>query len=70
MPSPLYTCNNAKKDIDFFFEGTVLTPEKDEALNRALYGHMTCGSVVGNHNIACKPCWDYYMEQKRMFCGG
>ena len=67
-----YTCEDAKKDIDFFFSGerTPEKPEQEEALKRALYEHMTKGSKIGKHNIACQKCWDYYQEMKRTYCGG
>jgi len=66
-----YPCENAKKDIDFFFSGEGNTTQKqEEALNRALYGHMTLGSIIGEHNISCQACWRYYQEMKRTHCGG
>ena len=64
-----YSCEDAKKDIDFFFSGE-RSLEKEEALNRALYRHMTVGSALKKHNILCQKCWDYYQEMKREHCGG
>lgn len=67
-----YTCFNAEQGMDFFFQN-FQQPAGDrkghEALWRAL-DHMTAGSTIGHHNIACQKCWDRYMELKRAFEGG
>lgn len=66
-----YTCEDAKKDIDFYFSGGgKTTPEQVEALNRVLYKHMTAGSMPRKHIIACQECWNYYQKMKREHCGG
>jgi len=67
-----YVCKDAIRDIDFYFSGDEgkTTQEQDKALNRALYEHMTLGTVLKKHNIACQKCWDYYQEMKRRYCGG
>lgn len=69
-----YSCEDCRKDIDFFFEGPAWVDyqpsrEQEEAQNRAL-GHMTAGSTHGKHNIDCQKCWDYYEGMKRKHCGG
>ncbi|MBU3923208.1 hypothetical protein KJ684_03195 [Patescibacteria group bacterium] len=67
-----YTCSDTKKDIDFYFfeQEKANTKGKTEALNRAIYRHMTLGSVVGKHNISCQSCWRYYERMKKEHCGG
>ncbi|OGZ31959.1 MAG: hypothetical protein A2V69_03565 [Candidatus Portnoybacteria bacterium RBG_13_40_8] len=60
-----YGCEDAKKDIDFFYSGTEgLTPDRVEALNRALYKHMTIRKTP-ERNISCQKCWDYYQQMIR-----
>jgi hypothetical protein len=72
MNEPPYTCLNAEKDMDFFFQNfqqPVGGTEQNAALFRAL-NHMTAGSTLEHHNIACQQCWDRYMELKRTHEGG
>ena len=67
-----YTCLNAEQDMEFFFQNfqqPASNPENNAILWRAL-SHMTAGSTVGHHNIACQKCWDRYMELRRDFEGG
>lgn len=66
----LYTCKDAKEDTDLFFSKGERSLEKEEALNRALYGHMTVGSTLKKHNVACWECWEYYQKMKKEHCGG
>jgi len=62
---------DAREDIDFFFSGKgKRTFKQGEALNRALYIHMTLGSKPGKHIVVCPKCWDYYQQMKREHCGG
>lgn len=66
-----YTCADCRADIDKWFEPpySPLRPEQIAANDRALE-HMTAGSAVGHHHVACQPCWDYYMEQKQLHGAG
>jgi len=66
-----YTCKDAKKDIDFYFSGEgKATREQEKAIKRAVFKHMTIGSTIEKHNIACRKCWNYYQRLKRKYCGG
>ena len=64
-----YTCNDSRRDIDFFFSKK-RGREKQMALNRSLLGHITASSTMRKHNIACQKCWDYCQEKKKRHCGG
>lgn len=66
-----YTCEDVKKDVDFYFSGKGKTTQKqEEAIKRAIFKHMTVSSTLEKHNIACRKCWNYYQEMKRTYCGG
>ena len=78
MTTQSYTCADSERDMDFYFEkaiefahqGKYVPPsEAHQALERAL-SHMTEGSTVGNHHIACQKCWDRYIDLKRAHCHG
>jgi hypothetical protein len=65
-------CAECLRDIDAFFRdeaGAAGEEKGTPALNRALE-HMTRGSTVQSHRVSCRPCWAYYMSQKRAHCGG
>lgn len=67
-----YSCVECRADIDIFFQ-TPVPPspsfQQEEGLRLALE-HMTAGSVLDHHHVACSACWNYYQKQKREHCGG
>jgi hypothetical protein len=40
--------------------------QRERKLSLALR-HMTDQTIVRGHRVACHPCWNYYMEQKRLY---
>lgn len=69
-----YSHEDARRDIDLFFsirwDDQQRQLERDNALENALYKHLTVGTNVEKYNVACRECWDYYQEQKRKYEGG
>lgn len=63
----VYSCRDAKQDIDRFFSHS--WQENNKILFNAL-NHMTKGTTTQTHNVSCRKCWDYYMDMKRKHCGG
>jgi hypothetical protein len=53
--------------IDLFFKSP--RGEDTEELQRAI-NHMVGSVRPGTHFIECPPCWAYYTDQKRLYCGG
>lgn len=72
MSEPPYGCPDAERDMDYFFQNfqqPAGTPEGNTALWRAV-NHMTEGTTLENHHIACQSCWDRCMNLKRKHEGG
>jgi len=63
-----YECSDALRDIDSFFSAVDESAAGDAAQDRAL-AHMVSHDT-GERTVVCESCWDYYMEQKRLHCGG
>jgi hypothetical protein len=59
-----YTHGKCRTDIRTFFEEGEPTPKKEAAFERAL-AHMVATSKRPGHKVKCRPCWDYYMQEKR-----
>lgn len=57
----------ARQLVDDFFASS-MGPERERKLWLALH-HMTDQTIRRGHRVACQPCWDYYMEQKRLHFG-
>lgn len=65
-----YTCEDARRDIDFYFENRKPTKngselaDADSAHTRALT-HIRVGWTAGGKRfLVCQACWDYYNNQK------
>lgn len=60
-----YGCEWARQDIDFYFSSSPHpTPLHEAAVWRAL-NHVTAGSTVKRHKIACPSCSKYYENLKK-----
>lgn len=61
----LYSCEDAKTDIDFCtLQHPWWEPKSLQARGRAL-AHMTEGSTPEQHNVSCQSCWDYFQKMSK-----